>query len=151
MASSHWAFPLDVVEWKCSFYKQKLLLHTASNELSPKVLWCKNMKIWIGEQKETQVGLSSRLCESVCFLWEAFPMQPSWCSPQRPYLNHKCLSFLNRSQVLVSWGILGPIKAHWQWLSPLGPPQGSAPLLTSPLLPSYSSNGSAPGFWLVST
>lgn len=78
-----------------------------------------------------------------------FQLQPSWCSPQRPYLNHKCLSFLNRSQVLVSWGILGPIKACWQWLSPLGPPQGSAPLLTSLLLPSYSSNGSAPRLWLV--
>lgn len=78
-----------------------------------------------------------------------FQLKTSWWSPQRPYLNHKCLSFLNRSQVLVSWGILGPIKAWWQWLSPPGPPQGSAPLLTSPLLPRPCSNGPAPGFWLV--
>lgn len=34
-------------------------------------------------------------------------------------------------------------------LSPPGPPQGSAPLLTSPLVPSHCSNGPAPGFWLV--
>lgn len=108
------------------------------------------MKMWNCVQKADQVGLSSGVRGSVCFLWEAFSQLPtSWCSPQKPYLNHKCLSFLNRSQVLVSWGIFGAIKAWWQWLSPLGPPQGSALLLTSPFLPSQSSNGSAPKFWLV--
>lgn len=78
-----------------------------------------------------------------------FQLWTSWWSPQRPNLNHKCLSFLNRSQVLVSGGILGPIKAWWQWLSPPGPLQGSAPLLTSPLQPRHGSNRPVPGFWLV--
>lgn len=78
-----------------------------------------------------------------------FQLQTSWWSPQKPYLNHKCLSFLNHSQVLVSRGILGPIKALWQWLSPPGPPQGSTLLLTSPLLPSTCSSSAAPRFWLA--
>lgn len=37
------------------------------------------------------------------------------------------LRFPTCSQVLVSWGILGPIKPGWQWLSPPGPLQGSTP------------------------
>lgn len=107
------------------------------------------MKMWYYSKKEEQVGLSFGYGRVFVSSEKLFQLQTSWWSPQRSYLNHKCLSFLNRSQVLVSWGILGPIKAWWQWLSPPRPPQGSAPLLTSPLLPSSSSNGPAPEFWLV--
>lgn len=79
-----------------------------------------------------------------------FQQQTSWRSPQRSYLNHKCLSFSQSfTGFLVSWGILGPIKALVTMTFTPGPPQGSAPLLTSPLLASPSSSGPAPEFWLV--
>lgn len=67
----------------------------------------------------------------VYFLWEASPTWGLTVKLPESYLNHKCLAFLTCSQVLVSWGILEPIKTEWQWLSPPVPLQGSAPLLTS--------------------
>lgn len=107
------------------------------------------MKMWNCSKKDTRLAYPCGYGTVFVSSEKLFQLRTSLRSPQRPNLNHKCLSFLNRSQVLVSEGILGPIKARWQWLSPPGPLQGSAPLLTSPLQPSHVSNRPFPGFWLV--